>query len=105
MPNPAELEHVPTSASEDAAGRSTDFWFSDGSIVLQAERTLFRVHGGVLSSIFQDMFALPQPAGQPTVEGCVIVSLHDASKDWENLLLWIYHRERYAIRSLFSETI
>ncbi|KAF8208572.1 hypothetical protein K438DRAFT_1961174 [Mycena galopus ATCC 62051] len=53
--------------------RSTEYWFDDGNIVLQAESTQFRVAKSVLSrhsSVFRDMFTLPLPADEPTVENC-----------------------------------
>jgi len=59
--------------------RSPDHWFDDGSIILEAESTQFRVHRTMLarhSSIFRDMFEIPQPAhGEPVVEGCLMVHL------------------------------
>jgi hypothetical protein len=59
-------------------------WHGDGSVVLQAGNTQFRVHWGVLalhSSVFHDMEELPQPQEQLTVEGCPIVELSDEPDD------------------------
>ncbi|KAJ7668654.1 hypothetical protein DFH06DRAFT_1182184 [Mycena polygramma] len=70
--------------------RSEEFWHSDGSVVLQAENTQFRVHWGLLSlhsSFFRD---LPQPPGQPNIDGCPIVELHDAVEDVFQLLMALY---------------
>ncbi|KAJ6515027.1 hypothetical protein C8R47DRAFT_1032660 [Mycena vitilis] len=70
----------------------SDIWYQDGSVILQAEATQFRVHWGILahSSFFRDMQALPQPPEQPTVEGCPIVELHDAVEDDNHLLAVLY---------------
>ncbi|KIJ20629.1 hypothetical protein PAXINDRAFT_106264 [Paxillus involutus ATCC 200175] len=91
--------------SECLLVRHPDLWFSDGSIVLRAENTLFRVHKSLLarhSGFFQDLFTLPQlvsdtalplpspstPPVQPSgdVEGCQVLRLHDAPEDVANLL-------------------
>ncbi|KAI0342995.1 hypothetical protein BDW22DRAFT_1356551 [Trametopsis cervina] len=80
--------------------RHSDLWFVDGSVVLQAEQTRFRVHMSVLSRrslFFHDMFSLPQPPSQPstssdtsTVDGCPLVILHDSAHDLANLLIAFY---------------
>ncbi|KAF8178679.1 hypothetical protein K438DRAFT_1726338 [Mycena galopus ATCC 62051] len=73
--------------------RST-IWHSDGSIVLQAENTQFRVHWSVLalnSSFFREMQKLPQPPDQPSVDGCPVVELaDDTATDVEHLLRVLY---------------
>ncbi|KAG6849681.1 hypothetical protein H0H93_006299 [Arthromyces matolae] len=77
--------------------RSPDFWFHDGSIVLSAEGTLFRVHQTILanhSQIFSDIFSLPQPSGSKDdnkIEGCQVIDLQDKCKDVLDLLKAIYH--------------
>lgn len=71
----------------------SEIWYSDGSVVLQAEDRLFRVHWGVLarqSSFFSDMQGLPQPPDQPSVEGCPVIELPDHSADVEHLLTAAY---------------
>jgi len=45
--------------------RHADLWLKDGSVICQAERTLFRVHVSQLSrhsALFRDIFTLPQPS-------------------------------------------
>ncbi|KAH7885812.1 hypothetical protein F5I97DRAFT_1808537 [Phlebopus sp. FC_14] len=98
----------PAGDSLGASTRHSDLWFSDGSIVLRAEDTLFRVHKSLLarhSGFFHDLFTLPQlvedvaspPSCQSTslttvvgatgdVEGCPVLRLHDAAEDVANLL-------------------
>lgn len=67
----------------------SELWFKDGSMVLQAENTWFKVHQGILSvssTVFSDMFLAPQPAGELLVEGCPIVHLSDTAKDIKIML-------------------
>ncbi|KAF8178644.1 hypothetical protein K438DRAFT_1977875 [Mycena galopus ATCC 62051] len=85
---PAQLQRTETTP----ATRS-DIWYRDGSVVLQAASTQFRVHWGVLShhsSFFRHLEDLPQPPNQPTVEGCPVVELHDTAEDVEYLLKALY---------------
>ncbi|KAJ7274085.1 hypothetical protein C8J57DRAFT_1063134 [Mycena rebaudengoi] len=51
--------------------RDPDYYFDDGDFVIRAQNTLFRVHKFLLSrdsSMFQDMFALPQASGSIDAE-------------------------------------
>jgi hypothetical protein len=81
--------------------KHADLWFCDGSVILQADATLFRVHKSQLSRrsiVFSDMFALAQPPvmtthatlADETYEGCPVVKLHDSAEDVANLLLALY---------------
>lgn len=73
--------------------RSKDLWFPDGTIVLQAEQTRFKVFRGILkesSSVFADLLADPYPDGAELVEGCVVVELDDAVEDLTYFLRAIY---------------
>lgn len=84
--------------------KHADLWFFDGSVVLQAEQTLFLVHKTQLarhSLFFRDMFSLPQPSllheqdetlarAQLTYEGHPLVVLHDSTEDVANLLTALY---------------
>ena len=74
-----------------------EFWFSDGSLILCAQSTLFRVHISQLcrkSVFFRDLFSLPQPspsdANERQLEGCPVLDLHDSSEDVANLVRVIY---------------
>ncbi|KAF7370404.1 BTB domain-containing protein [Mycena sanguinolenta] len=78
--------------TEDAITRS-EIWFRDGSVVLQAQNTQFRVHFGLLarhSSVFSDMWELPQPSDEPTIEGCPVMQLSDDPIDVGYLLKALY---------------
>jgi hypothetical protein len=80
--------------SEGTSVIRSEIWYEDGSVVLQAQDTQFRVHWGVLaqqSSFFRDIQDLPQPSNQPSVDGCPIVELQeDDSADVEYLLKVLY---------------
>ncbi|KAJ7246188.1 hypothetical protein C8J57DRAFT_1523691 [Mycena rebaudengoi] len=66
---------------DDAAElvRSADFWFIDGTIVLQVEQTLFR------------------PAGESAdvIDGCPVVHLHDAEVDFTRFLKALHNYESF----------
>ncbi|KAG1732482.1 hypothetical protein EDB19DRAFT_1929180 [Suillus lakei] len=73
--------------------KHADLWFCDGSIVLRAEDTLFRVHKSQLarhSAFFRDLFSLPQPNTTNEIEGCPVLRLYDPAEDVENLLTALY---------------
>ncbi|KZP23502.1 hypothetical protein FIBSPDRAFT_930555 [Athelia psychrophila] len=74
----------------------SDMWFEDGNIVLQAERTQFKVHRGTLvqnSSVFSDMLSFPQPPGPASmVEGCPVVQLSDSANDMTFVLKALFQR-------------
>ena len=66
----------------EGISRHPDLWFHDGTVILIAESTGFRVYQGLLakhSEVFRDMFSLPQPTAvaSETYEGCPIVHLVD----------------------------
>ena len=96
----------------DTRSKHADLWFCDGSVILQAETTLFRVHKSQLSrrsTVFSDMFTLPQPPvitthatlDDETYEGCPVVKLYDLADDVENLLLALYDGP-FVLVSLFT---
>ncbi|GBE86175.1 hypothetical protein SCP_0900520 [Sparassis crispa] len=71
----------------------SDVWFSDGNIVLLAGQAAFKVHRGQLerhSDVFRDLFLIPQPPQQETIEGCSWVELHDSPPDVLHLLRALY---------------
>ncbi len=85
--------------------RSETLWFDDGNVVLETEGVIFRTYTGILSrnsSIFQDMFALPQPPGAEVLEGLPIVHLTDSAMDLINFLK-ATHDARY--RFNFNEIL
>ncbi|KAF5374142.1 hypothetical protein D9615_008824 [Tricholomella constricta] len=89
-------------AEEELKARS-DIWFNDGNIILEAQGKQFRVHRGVLakhSDVFKDMFDVPTPPNDPTVEGCQIVHLTDSAQDVEHLLSCLYDWLHYSSEPL-----
>ena len=85
----------PDDTGKSPPAQSTSYWFDDGSVIIQAENTQYRVHRSLLSrhsSIFNDMFSLPQPAMDPgpTSEGCPVIFLSDKATDLEHVLSVIY---------------
>lgn len=66
---------------EDASTQDTPtphelLWFSDGNVILEAGKSRFRVHQSILaihSSVFKDMFTLPQGTnGHEAEDGCPV---------------------------------
>ena len=85
-------------ATTDVIPIQSDIWFHDGNVILKAERTRFKVHQSVLalnSTVFRDMFSLPQPPAAQTevVQGCPVVHLSDRATEVECVLRAIYQRE------------
>ncbi|KAJ6584598.1 hypothetical protein B0H19DRAFT_1105694 [Mycena capillaripes] len=72
----------------------SEIWMPYGNIILQAESTQFRVNRDILarhSPVFQDLFLLPQPPNEETLEGCPIVQLSDSAVDVQLLLTAFYN--------------
>lgn len=99
--SPSTKDIAISSSSQEPLLKHVDLWFSDGSVVLQAESTLFCVHKSQLarrSVVFSDMFTLPQPVvstshatfADESYESCPVVRLHDSAEDVANLLLALY---------------
>ncbi|KAJ6584638.1 hypothetical protein B0H19DRAFT_924925 [Mycena capillaripes] len=78
--------------------RSSEYWFEDGNIVLQVNSTQFRLTKSMLamhSSVFRDMFTMPLPANESTVENCpVVVLTGDSPHDWTLFLGVMYPNYR-----------
>ncbi|KAJ6447573.1 hypothetical protein C8R47DRAFT_937378, partial [Mycena vitilis] len=55
--------------------RVQNLWFADGNIVIQAGNSQYRVFAH--SSVFSDLFSLPQQPDSELVEGCPFVRLPD----------------------------
>ena len=72
---------------------------SDGNIIIAVETTytkerhLFRVHATVLSRqsvVFSDLFSLPTPDDEETIDGCPVILLLDDLEDVKDLLEVLY---------------
>ncbi|KAI0648582.1 hypothetical protein C8Q79DRAFT_956136 [Trametes meyenii] len=83
-----------TDGNVNAVERSSSLWFNDGNIVLIASGVMaFRVHRGVLayhSTVFDDLFQLPQPEEGELMDGCPIVHISDRPVDVSHLLHALY---------------
>ena len=97
-----ELEDDPLRMATDSDSNSpsttatrSDVWFDDGSVVLQAENIQFKVHRSVLcrhSSVFRDVFSMPHPKDEPTVDSCPVIYLQDSAEDLKHMLLALYDK-------------
>ncbi|KAF8209440.1 hypothetical protein K438DRAFT_1811046 [Mycena galopus ATCC 62051] len=70
--------------AQNAPKRVEELWFSDGGIVVRAEKSLFRVSRAVLaarSPVFRDMLSFTQPPDAEKIEGCPVVELPDSAED------------------------
>lgn len=89
-------EHTTEGSGHCSQPKRSEIWFDDGSVVLQAENTQFRVHRSMLSrhsEVFRDMFTMPHPAGEALVEGCPLVCLPmDSAEDVKNMLTALYDK-------------
>ena len=81
---PSEVERLP---------QYQDLWFEDGSIVIAAQATSYRLHRGVLArhcGVFRDMFSVPQGGQSLIAHGCPVVQLHDRSEHLTKFFTLIY---------------
>lgn len=93
-PHEGEPQAATSSTLTTPVTRSS-LWLDDGNIILQAEDKQFRVHQGYLarlSTIFADVFSMPQPSdgSQPDVDGCPVLHLQDSAEDLSVALSEIY---------------
>ncbi|KAJ7082295.1 hypothetical protein C8R44DRAFT_688579 [Mycena epipterygia] len=75
--------------------RVDDLWFSNDTLVIRAEKKVFRVTKSILtarSSVLRDMVAFPQPTSDQTnvIDGSPVVVLHDSAADVEVFLRAIF---------------
>ncbi|TFK79702.1 hypothetical protein K466DRAFT_505139 [Polyporus arcularius HHB13444] len=69
--------------------RHEEFWLNDGTIVLVAQDTAFRVYRGLLASqstVLRDMLAASGPDAADLFEGCPVVHLSDPPEELTHLL-------------------
>ncbi|PIL26653.1 hypothetical protein GSI_11278 [Ganoderma sinense ZZ0214-1] len=72
---------------------SSPLWFDDGSVVLVAEQTAFRVRSSLLSRHSPDLkkvFAVPRTSEAEGPSGCPLFHLSDTAEDLSYLLELIY---------------
>ncbi|KAJ7611812.1 hypothetical protein FB45DRAFT_843901 [Roridomyces roridus] len=69
---------------DNAPHRIPELWFDDGSLIVQAGDSQFRVHRSILaacSAVFKDMLSFPQPADEQLVDDCPLVHLTDSPEE------------------------
>ena len=79
--------------SSPSLERVSELWFDDGTIILQAGTSIFRVYKGLLaarSPVFLDMISMPEPDQMELMEGCPLVRLEDSAEDLEYFLRCIH---------------
>ncbi|KAJ7082109.1 hypothetical protein C8R44DRAFT_823124 [Mycena epipterygia] len=79
-----------------ACQRVDELWFKDGTLVLLAETSLFRVYGGLLamnSPIFHDMLDFSQPDNAERIDECPVVRLADGARDLTYFLKAVFNYE------------
>lgn len=97
MDNPRKRPRTESNAMGshfNSGKRHPELWFDDGSIVLIAGDTMFRVHRSTLcthSTVFEDMFKVAQPSGEGMIDGCPTVEVHDQASDMACLLKALYN--------------
>ena len=92
----------------DQLQQDAELWFDDGSVVVIAQQTAFRVHRGVLSrhsETFSGLFTLPQspdPAAIETLDGCPVVRVPESSHDMKHLLHALYDGTRSVLNVSYT---
>jgi hypothetical protein len=82
-----------TDTDTDTSRRVEDLWFDNGTLVLQAESSMFRVYKSILtirSSVLRGLLSQPR---KEIVEGCPVVRLDDSADDITYFLKAIFRPE------------
>ncbi|KAJ7237036.1 hypothetical protein B0H12DRAFT_1190796 [Mycena haematopus] len=90
---PAKRRRTKNAPKAGCVTRSDGIWHTDGSVVLQAEQTQWKVHWTILalhSSYFRDLHAQPHPPKPSDIDGCPIIELSDDAQDVEDILKALY---------------
>ncbi|KIM82681.1 hypothetical protein PILCRDRAFT_70265 [Piloderma croceum F 1598] len=91
----AKRPRIDTSNALPTIPERGDPWLDDRNIILHAESTQFRVHRSILSassSVFRDMFSLPQPENENLVDGCPVVHVSDTADNLHHVLKALFDR-------------
>ncbi|KAJ7237044.1 hypothetical protein B0H12DRAFT_1190803 [Mycena haematopus] len=90
---PAKRQRTKNAPKAPSVTRSDVIWHSDGSVVLQAQQTQWKVHWTVLalhSSYFRDLHARPHPPKPSDIDECQVIELSDDAQDVEDVLKALY---------------
>ncbi|EIW56963.1 uncharacterized protein TRAVEDRAFT_151611 [Trametes versicolor FP-101664 SS1] len=77
--------------------RHQEYWFDDGSVVVIAQDTAYKIHKSMLarhSEVFNGLFSVPQTSADDHLDGCPVVPVPDSSADFSNLLKALYDTSR-----------
>lgn len=99
---PATVNKDSTQTALSAITRSS-IWFDDGTLVVQAETTQFKIYGGILahkSEIFRDALGVPQPPSIERIDGVPLVHIQDKALHVE-LVFGIIFDEKVYVESCF----
>ncbi|KAJ7635659.1 hypothetical protein DFH06DRAFT_660938 [Mycena polygramma] len=80
----ARTNSNPDDGFNAALTRAEGLWFEDCGLIIQAEKTLFRISRDYLASqspVFKDMLTLPSPKEADRMDGCPFVFLPDSAED------------------------
>ena len=87
MDSHEELGQKEIAASDGPLIHHSELWFEDGNIVIQAERTVYKVHKSILckySPLFADTLSLPQSpelAATDSYEGHPLLQMQESAGD------------------------
>jgi hypothetical protein len=90
MDSPTIVQDVPE------LQRVEDLWFEDGTLVLQAESSIFRIYKSILSiksSVLRGILSKSQNQQDGLIEDCPVVRLDDSAEDLTDFLKAIYDAE------------
>jgi len=88
----------PNDVAKSEITKHPEFWFKNGSVVVVAESTAFRIRPSILaqsSSVFSGLLTIPHPPNEEKIEDCPVVFLPDSADDIAELLSILYLGRRY----------
>lgn len=83
----------------------TGLWFEDGTIIIQAEDTLFRVYSGLLSRQSQMLVGHASVLENMPVEGCPLVIHQESAEKMRKFLACLLDHSQYVSAPRFSVPI
>lgn len=105
---PVKRQRTSHCRTSESSIEQSQFWFTDGDIVIGVEGQLWKIHRSKLmcSVIFADMLELPQPTDIERMHGCPLVNLlQDSANDWIVVLTWMYQYEKFTNQTIVFDTI
>ncbi|KAG9022410.1 hypothetical protein FRB95_014824 [Tulasnella sp. JGI-2019a] len=87
-----------TASHYSAYTKDPNYYFTDGTLCIVVEQTMFRVHKGVVarqSEVFKDMFEITGPvsddAGDEVFENAPVIKVEDKAADIRALFSLMYN--------------